>query len=183
MSVRKETADGESIQAFGELTSPFGLKRHLKAPEIKLDMVPLFDLIVLALLIGLLFTRYLVFPGVRVDLPNTELSIQQNAVEIAVLTISNSGMLFFDGSVYQENSIEQAFQKYIENSGAQSPVLLVKAGASMDIQNFLELCQMARKSGFDEVQVAADPKQPANNSKTGVLRLPGEENGFVFPTR
>lgn len=183
MRSHEETTSEKLAPTFGELTSPFGLKHHLKAPKMKLDLVPLLDLIVLALLISLLFTRYLILPGVRVDLPSTELSIQQDASKVAVLTISNSGMLFFAGSVYQENSIEQAFQEYVENSNSKSPILLVKAGALMDLQNFLELCQMARNAGFEEVQVAADPKKSASDSTTGVLRLPEQDNDGVFPIR
>ena len=158
MSTRKKTVDDKLVLTFDELTSPFGLKRHLTPPRMKWDLVPVLDMIILALLISLFFTRYLILPGVRVDLPKTELLIQQDASRVAVLTIANSGMLFFDGSVYQQNSIEQAFHQYVGNSSSKAPVLLVEAGASMDIQKFLELCQMARNAGFHEVQIAFDYK-------------------------
>ena len=183
MRVFKDTATDKLALAFGELTSPFGLKRHLKAPKMKMDLVPVLDLIVLSLLISLLFTRFLIFPGVRVDLPRTELSIRQSTSKVAVLTIANNGMLFFAGSVYQENSLEKAFQQYVDDSSSKSPVLLVKAGAAMDIQRFLELCQMARDAGFDEVQIAADPKDSAQKSTTDILRLPEQNNNSVFPVQ
>ena len=183
MSAREKTVDDNLALTFDELTSPFGLKHHLKPPKMKFDLVPVLDLIILALLISLLFTRYLILPGVRVDLPKTELSIQQDASSVAVLTIANSSMLFFAGSVYQLNSIEPAFRKYVGNSKSKSPVLLVKAGAAMDIQEFLGLCQMARNAGFDEVQIAADPEDSAKESRVETLTLPKENNNIVFPVQ
>ncbi|MGK0176893.1 MAG: biopolymer transport protein ExbD [Lentimonas sp.] len=181
MSVREETAEGKRVLVPGKLTTSFGLKRHLKAPKMKLDLVPVLDLIVLALLISLLFTRYLMLPGVRVDLPKTELSIRQDASKVAVLTIANGGMLFFAGSVYEQNSIRQAFQRYFDNSKSTSPVLLVKAEGSMDIQQFLDLCKMAQDSGFGEVQIAADPKAAEQGLTADILSA--ENNDLVFPVR
>ena len=183
MNVHNQKADDKLELAFGELTSPFGLKRHLKAPKMKLDLVPVLDLVFLALLISLLFTHYLMLPGVRVDLPKTELSIQQNASEVVVLTLANNGMLFFAGSLYQQNSIEQALRDYVDDSSSGSPVLLVKAAASMDIQHFLEICRMSRDAGFAEVQIAADPKVEVNESTMDLLRLPEQNNDDVFPAQ
>ena len=111
MSRRRETINNNLALTSDSLTTPFGLERHLKPPKMKLDLVPVLDLIVLALMISLLFTRYLMIPGVRVNLPKTEFSIQQDASKVAVLTIANEGMLFFAGSVYEQNSIGRAFQQ------------------------------------------------------------------------
>ena len=183
MAISKETVDRKMTLTFGDLTSPFGLKRYLTPPKMKLDLVPVIDIIVLTLLTSLLFTRYLILPGVRVDLPKTELSIQQSASDVTVLTIANSGMLFFAGSVYEQNSIEQAFQKYFDDSRSKSPVLLVKADASMDIQQFLELCQMAQDAGFSEVQIAADPKDLVKKSTAEMLTPLERNDNVVFPVR
>lgn len=179
MSVREETADNKLALTSDQLTTSFGLKYHLKQPKMKLDLVPALDLIVLALLISLLFTRYLMLPGVRVDLPKTDIYIQQDASRVAVLTIASGGMLFFAGSVYEQNSIGQAFQRYFENGKSTSSVLLVKAEASMDIQTFLDLCQMAQNAGFSEVQVAADPKIAEQD--LAVETLPVQSSDLAFP--
>jgi len=166
-----------------ELAAPFVLNQHLKPPKMKFDLVPILDLIVLALLFSLLFTRYLILPGVQVDLPKTELSIQQDASSIAVLTIANSGMLFFAGSVYEQNSIARAFQRYFEKSKMESPVLLIKASASMDIQKFLELCKMAQDAGFSEVQIVADPKRESQESTNNMPASSEQNSNVVFPVR
>lgn len=182
MSVREETVDDTWTRALPEkLTTFLDLKKHLKPPRMKLDLIPVLDLMVLTLMISLLFTRYLMIPGVRVDLPKTEFSIQQNASSVAVLTISNGGMLFFAGSVYEQNSIGQAFQRYFDTHSAESPVLLVKAEASMDIQQFLQLCQMAQEAGFYEVQIAANPTAAGQGLTADSLSK--QSNNVVFPVR
>lgn len=182
MSFRKKTADDKLGLKPDELTTSFGLKQYLKPPKMKLDLVPVLDMIILAMLISLLFTRYLILPGVRVDLPKTDMPIQQDASnDTAVLTIANRGMLFFAGGVYEKNSIGRAFRQYVEGGKSKSPVLLVKAEASMDIQRFLDLCQMAQNAGFGEVQVAADPKSAEQNLAADVL--PAQTNNVVFPVR
>jgi biopolymer transport protein ExbD len=181
MSSRRKIADNKLALTSGSLTTPFGLEQYLKPPKMKLDLVPVLDLIVLALMISLLFTRYLMLPGVRVDLPKTEFSIQQDASKVAVLTIANGGMLFFAGSVYEQGSIGQAFQKYFKDSKSTSSVLLIKAEASMDIQRFLNLCKMAQDAGFAEVQIAADPKTAKQGMAVEIMSR--QNNGVVFPVR
>ena len=159
MSTGRELSDRESAVVADSFTASFGLKQRLQLSPMKFDAVPVLDLIVLALLISLLFTRYLMLPGVQVDLPKTDFSMLHDASRVAVLTVGNEGMLFFSGSVYGHSSIGQAFQKYFENNNKKSSVLLLKASDSMELQKFLDLCQMAQDAGFSEVQIAADPKK------------------------
>jgi len=140
-----------------ELNYPFDLKRYLKQQPSGFDLVPVLDMIVIALLFSLLFTRYLVFPGVRVELPQTALLVEQEASNVEVLTIDNNGMLFFEGGIYSQNSIEGAFRQYFASNRSDSSVLLLKARAALDIQQFLDLCQIAQSTGFAEVQIASDP--------------------------
>jgi biopolymer transport protein ExbD len=156
MNVSESQSDDPVPVAAHEFTTSFGLLERLKRPEIKLDPIPVLDLMVLALLVSLLFTRFVMLPGVRVNLPETDLRMQHDASEVAVLTIGNGGMLFFDGSVYEHGSVEQAFRHHLEGRGSEPAILLVKAEASMELQLFLDLCQMAQQAGFDEVQVAGD---------------------------
>ena len=179
MSAREEKS-GVGVDApVGEFTASFGLLERLKRPEIKVDFIPVLDLMLLALLISLLFTRFVMLPGVRVDLPETDLRMQHDASEVAVLTIGNQGMLFFAGSVYEHGSIEQAFEKHLEGRDEQVSVLLVKAEASMELQLFLDLCRMAQTAGFDEVQIAGDQVEEPLDLMPGDTLQQGSNS--VFP--
>ncbi|MFP4673781.1 MAG: ExbD/TolR family protein [Opitutales bacterium] len=145
----RELPRGESF------TAPLGLMGRLKYPIIRVGFVPVLDLLVLALLFSLLFTRFVAFPGVHVNLPVTDLRIRQGAGAAAVLTIEHKGMLLFDGKVYDFQTIEGAFHSHMEEADEnQETVLLVKAQASMELEAFLELCRMAQEAGFAQIQIA-----------------------------
>lgn len=170
METVSESERLSQIQSNGQYTSPLGLVSRLKQNEIKLDVIPVLDLVVIALLVSLVFTRFVMLPGVRVDLPTTELRMQYTDHPVAVLTIQNRGMLFFNGSVYTGESIERAFIDYMDESDESTNVLLVKAEAAIDLQRFLEICQMAESAGFSQVQLAGSKLEeipdliPANSN-------------------
>lgn len=133
---------------------PFAFRARLRRVDTRIDFIPVLDMIVIAMLVSLLFTRFVSLPGVRVDLPNTEMRMQHASQAVAVLTIGNNGMLFFDGAVVNAGTIEQGFRRYIESSERETPVLLIKANYSMQIQDFLRLCELAKAAGFNQVQLA-----------------------------
>ncbi|WPJ98003.1 biopolymer transporter ExbD [Coraliomargarita algicola] len=145
-------------------TEPLGLMEQLRRPSIKLDVVPVLDLLVIALLFSLVFTRFVMVPGVRVDLPDSEMQMQPSSLPVAVLTIGNRGMLFFDGAVFELNSIERGFQLHIEDMQGEDVVLLVKTEGAMDLQLFLKLCSMAQSAGFVQVQIAGEHEKKSSPS-------------------
>ncbi len=131
-----------------------GLAEYLKKPEIKIDIVPILDLLVIALLVSLLFTRFVMLPGVQVDLPVTGLRMPHTASAVSVLTIENKGMLFYEGNIHGIDTIERAFRIYVENAKKNDSVLLIKSQADIDLETFLNLCRMAQEAGFAQVQIA-----------------------------
>lgn len=160
----REMADPEKIPLTeASYTEPFRLAQYLRRPAIKLDLVPVLDLLVIALLFGLLFTRFVMVPGVRVDLPVSEMQFQPSDKLVSVLTIGNRGMLFFDGSVFEMDTIERGFSQKIEEAPLDEQVLLIKADGSMELHLFLRLCYMAQAAGFVQVQVAGE-HLPQTNS-------------------
>ena len=159
-------------------TEPFGLMARLQRPPIRLDVVPVLDMLVIALLFGLLFTRFVMVPGVRVDLPDTEMQMQPSNLPVSVLTIGNGGMLFFDGAVFEINSIERGFQHHIAELDGRNAVLLIKTQGTMDLQLFLKLCHMAQKAGFVQAQVAGE-HLPEVNSVVPIESVEGLDGGFL----
>lgn len=141
------------------LAEPFAFRERIRKPDSRVDFIPVLDMIVIAMLLSLLFTRFVAMPGVRVDLPMTEMRIQHAQQAVAVLTIGNSGMLFFDGAVFEPATIQQGFSSYINHVGSVSPVLLVKAEFEMEMQDFLSLCEMAKEAGFVQIQLAGKQKE------------------------
>ncbi|MGJ8640354.1 MAG: ExbD/TolR family protein [Opitutaceae bacterium] len=169
----QKTSDEPLPQVMAGFTAPMRLVDHLHRPKMKLDLVPVLDLFTIGLLISLLFTRFVMVPGVRIDLPDSEMRMPHHDSLVAVLTIGNKGMLYFDGSVYEQSSIKRAFDKHIESrrSEMKNPVLFVKAEGTMPLQSLLELCAMAQEAGFRQVQIAGEKKQaPEKLVPTDALR-------------
>ncbi len=147
----------------------------MQRPPSGLDLVPVLDLMVTALFIGLLFTRFVMTPGVRVDLPETLMQVTQDYEAVAVMTISHSGMFFFNGRVYDAASIRSALERYIKNSPREEVALLMKMEGNLDIQQFLELCQAAQTAGFRQVQISG--RKP----ETGAAIFPGIPAAGAIP--
>ena len=137
-----------------QVTDWLGLSGRQKRPDFKLDVIPVLDLLVISLLVSLIFTRFVVSPGVRVDLPNTNFKVYHTSEKVSVLTIENEGMLFYQGRVYEISALERAFSDYIKLHPAGTAILLIKPQAGMQLDSFLHLCEIAQLAGFGQVQIA-----------------------------
>ncbi|PXA05694.1 hypothetical protein DDZ13_02140 [Coraliomargarita sinensis] len=169
----------EENQEYANLQSrsfaePFGFRGRLRRADTRIDFIPVLDMIVIAMLFSLLFTRFVTLPGVRVDLPVTEMRMQHSQQAVAVLTIGNNGMLFFDGAVFESATIQRGFERYIESSDGVEPVLLVKADFAMEMQDFLRLCELAKEAGFVQVQLAGKKETAVEEMLPDTMRSPGE---------
>lgn len=155
MNIKLNTAQ-EKNQAIGAYTQPLGLAAYLKRPVVRLDAVPVLDLMVIGLIFGLLFTRFVMVPGMEVDLPDSAMQMQPSTRPVSVLTIGNRGMLLFDGVVFEMDTIGQGFASHMRQRARDEVVLLVKTEGSMNLQRFLALCHMAQEAGFVQVQIAGE---------------------------
>lgn len=163
---------------------PFGFAARLQRPKSGLDLLPVLDLIVTALFIGLLFTRFVMTPGVRVDLPVTDMRVTQAYPAIAVMTISHSGMFFFNGRVYDAASIRPALERFIRDSAEEEVALLMKMEGDMDVQEFLELCEAAQTAGFRQVQISGrrpDAQAPGFQGGFNRTQEPAPKSLFLSP--
>lgn len=171
MSGRKQESSRESVS----FVQPFAFRERLRQVDTRIDFIPVLDMIVIAMLVSLLFTRFVSLPGIRVDLPTTEMRMQHSAQTVAVLTIGNNGMFFFDGAVVNSATIEAGFRRYIQSTDRETQVLLIKANDVMQMQDFLQLCEIAKAAGFDQVQLAGKKKGDFEPL------LPNSEPGIVQP--
>jgi len=100
--------------------------------------------------------------------------MQHSQQTVAVLTIGNNGMLFFNGAVSESATIQRSFERYIESADSESPVLLIKVDSAMEIQDFLRLCELAKAAGFVQVQLAGKKETAVEQMLLETMRGPGE---------
>ena len=153
------------------VTDWLGLYSQQKKPGFRMDLIPILDLLVIALLVSLLFTRFVEFPGVKVDLPDTNFRFYHTSEQVSVLTIENEGMLFYEGRVYEISALERAFSDYIKNHPAGTAVLLIKPQAGMQLESFLHLCEIAQLAGFSQVQIAGQKNSKVTDLENRSLRF------------
>jgi biopolymer transport protein ExbD len=167
------SVEAEARSRRSSVTRPLGLVQHLQKTDTRIGFIPVLDLLVIALLLSLLFTRFVMLPGVQVDLPPSGMVMPHSQLPVAVLTIGHNGMIFFNGSVFEASSIEGGFEAYVEKSGEHGSVLLIKAESSMDLQAFLELCRQAKEAGFVQIQLAGrKPDTQVDTLPLGEVDLP-----------
>lgn len=144
------------------ITRPLNLAAHLRAPDRTFDPVPWINLLVLFVFVGLLQSRFLLAPGVTIDLPSqTEASL--GAVQTtAVLTMSASGLagdrplILFQGKALNLDQIEGPLTDFVRLAKAEETLLLLKADRNVRAQHLITLCEIARRAGFGGVQLAAE---------------------------
>lgn len=133
------------------ITQPFGFKYHLKALKQPDYAFPF----VLIILIGLGFflrgSDFLVAPGLTIVLPTIESPQSMSLPVNKVITLMDQQMLLFEGGVYTLGELEKQWQKAPEKGK-----LLLKCDKAAAMETVLRVCELARKSGFDGVQLAAN---------------------------
>ena len=149
------------------ITRPLELQSRLSAPPRDLDFFAWVSVGAIALLFGLLGSKFVLAPGVPVGVENNSLDLPQvpGAAEgvgqaSVVVSYRRDNVLLFEGGMYSLPELRKQMGGYVRtHPGA---VLLVRADRQVSMQAFLDLCDMARKEGFASVLVAAEPQAKDN---------------------
>lgn len=122
------------------------------------NLLILIDLAFVALLFSILFTRFVTLPGMDINLVRTGSTIVMPHKEVVVLTLENKDTIFFDGGIFNLNTIKFALERYLEskNSSKQSPsniTLIIRSDSNLPLESFLDLCSMADDAGYSRIQI------------------------------
>ncbi|HQU08459.1 MAG TPA: biopolymer transporter ExbD [Opitutales bacterium] len=142
------------------LTDPWGLRgrMHGKAPAVEFSAW--LGVVILLFGVAALSSKFIMAPGVSVVLPQAKAPLVGVATDY-VLTLGAEQTFFWAGRVYSREELAKAFKAALNKAGGdptQTP-LLIKANAGADLQTFLNVCELARQSGFSNVHIAAQQAQ------------------------
>jgi biopolymer transport protein ExbD len=176
------------------LTSPLGLTRHLRRPEMRLDMVPWLNVLVLGWMLTLLNSSFIYAPGIVMNLasgedtappslnlpivPGEALSGEPADAEVTILPAVKQGYLFiFEGRFYHsamehdalqvpglQQGLAQARKKLRDRPPGARAILLIEADASVTEQTLLTLGALAKAAGFTSIVLAATEAPSADNT-------------------
>lgn len=95
------------------LSQPLGLHKHLTQPSRGLDIVPLFDVLLIALMLTLLGSRFIFAPGISVELPRGGVvgsAPMEPGASMAVLTLLKDNSLIYGGRLLSVENFEREAQ-------------------------------------------------------------------------
>jgi biopolymer transport protein ExbD len=164
------------------LTSPLGLTRHLRRPDLRLELVPCLNVLLVAWMLTLLGSRFIYAPGIAVsldgggitlpntlDLPqtsDTQASGRPTSAMLTVLSLQPTPLFILENGIHHMSDLQAALQNIRNNlpKNTSSAVLLIKSDGSLPLQTFLEVCNQAHAAGFATVQVATKPAEADNST-------------------
>ncbi len=133
------------------ITQPFGFKHYLQPLKRPDYTFPFLLIGLIALGFYLRSADFLVAPGLAIDLPKLRQSEAMSLPVSKVLSVMDEHMLLFEGSIYSIRDLEKLWTQ----SQAQGRLLL-KCDKAAQLGTLLELCEIAKKAGFEGVQIAAN---------------------------
>lgn len=151
------------------VTQPLGLLKHLRKPSQGLEVVPLFNVLLIALMLTLLGSRFIFAPGVSVELPRA--SADSPAVSVvptmAVLTLLKDNSLIYGGRLLSVDNFEREAAASLlpqrpaadetaagDPAATQPRILLIKSDTGVSVGTVLRVMNAARLAGYDQVQIA-----------------------------
>lgn len=135
----------------------------VRKQEISVDAVALFDILLIALMMTLIGSKFVAATGLQVGLNSyadnlPQMQSPEKAVattDIDVLSARGDSMLIFDGTIYNIDSFRRSFAK--PKKGVSRGSILIKSDKNLSVQTLMEICEAAKSAGFKNAIIAAKP--------------------------
>lgn len=150
------------------LNSPLGLQNKIKPPSLKLENIPILNLLCIVLLLFLLSSKYLFAPGLTIELPEYSEGKLDGRPSTTILSINEANLIFFEGNIYTLENIEKPLMNFIQTSNMQSSTLLAKISKGTEMDTVFKICEIAHKAGFDNIQLAGNFQHFSEKAKPSI---------------
>ena len=122
--------------------------------ETPFNLIILIDLASIGLLVAILLTRLVTLPGMNIDFLKTDMRVHAAHVDVVILTLENSDTIFFDGGIYNMQTIEAALNSYIKKDVSRKGTsLIIRSDSQIDLESFLKLCSLVEDAGYKNIQI------------------------------
>ena len=123
------------------------------------NLVILIDLAFIGLLFAILFTRFVTLPGMNIDFVKTDLQMHASHSNVVILTLENSDTIFFDGGIFNMQTIGSALNNYLKKDPSRRGTsLIIRSDSQMELELFLNLCSMVEDAGYRNIQIVGQSK-------------------------
>lgn len=149
------------------LTRPLELDKALTPPERRLDSAAVIDILLIALFISLLASRFVFAPGLTMgldlELPESSEAALTHAPSDGTLTVvlsaKRDNAYFFNDSYYTLAGLEAMFADYPEANEGEDRILLLKVDRSVSAETLVHIFNLAKKAQFTHVHWAAESEK------------------------
>lgn len=148
------------------ITRPLDLQSRLTPPSQRLNVLPLFDVLLIAFFFSLLSSKYVLSPGLTLNLPQG--GSGPGLPASAVLTVRSDQMLLFEGRIVNMSGLAPALREYVKKRGETN--LLVYFDQDVSVQTLFSVAEVAREQGVARVQLAAEPGEGPGAKEDSIFR-------------
>ncbi|MDA0849000.1 MAG: biopolymer transporter ExbD [Verrucomicrobia bacterium] len=122
--------------------------------ETPFNLIILIDLAFIGLLFAILLTRLVTLPGMNIDFVKTDMQVHATHSNVVILTLENTDTIFFDGGIYNMQTIESALNGYLKKEASRKGTsLIIRSDSQIDLESFLKLCSMVEDAGYKNIQI------------------------------
>lgn len=142
------------------ITRPLDLQSKLTAPPRDFDVFFWVTGALIALLFSLQGSRFIVSPGVAVQVGQDPSLVLPEATNTqlggasVVVSYRRDNMILFEGGVYDLRRFQPVLEEYAKKHRGSS--MLVQMDKQVTMQGFFALSDIARKAGFTVVMIPAE---------------------------
>ena len=130
------------------------IHRRQSNRETPFNLIILIDLAFIGLLFAILLTRLVTLPGMNIDFVKTDMQVHATHSNVVILTLENTDTIFFDGGIYNMQTIESTLNDYIKKEASRKGTsLIIRSDSQIDLESFLKLCSMVEDAGYKNIQI------------------------------
>ena len=98
----------------------------------------------------------------NIDFVKTDLQVQASHSNVVILTLEDSDTIFFDGGIYNMQTIESALKNYLQQDISRKGASFNRSDSKMELESFLNLCSMVEDAGYKNIQILGQSKTLKN---------------------
>ena len=115
---------------------------------VPVDIAPLIDVVFQLLLFFMLTSSFVLYPGIRVNLPKAE-TAKNLSISTVVITLTKEHVIYWDEQVVTLKEL----RRKLNQLGGGKPVL-IRADRHAYVEKLIELWDLCRDAGYHEVHIA-----------------------------
>lgn len=151
------------------ITRPLELRSRLSPPPRHLDVFHWVTALAIVMFFGLLGSRFVLAPGLAIGVGTRQTSLpgygsaREEAMPASVVvSFRRENVILFEGGVYSMKELGRAMKAYADKHPGS--VMLAHFDRQVSVQSLIELTQLAKASGFAQIQLAAESAKASGNS-------------------